>query len=58
MSKTLKCGDLMPGCDFVAQGESEEDILRQAAAHAKEAHGIDEVTDELVAQVRAKISDT
>jgi len=54
----LKCGDLMPGCDFVAQGESEEDILRQAAAHAKEAHGIDEVTDELVAQVRAKISDT
>lgn len=58
MTKTLKCGDLMPGCDFVAQGESEEDILRQAAAHAKEAHGIDEVTDELVAQVRAKISDT
>jgi len=58
MTKTLKCGDLMPGCDFVAQGESEEDILRQAAAHAKQAHGIDEVTDELVAQVRAKISDT
>jgi predicted small metal-binding protein len=57
MSKTLKCGDLMPGCDFVAHGESEEEVLQKAAAHAKEAHGIEEVTDELAAQVRAKISD-
>jgi predicted small metal-binding protein len=57
MSKTLKCGDLMPGCDFVAHGESEEEVLQKAAAHAKESHGIEEITDELVAQVRANISD-
>ena len=47
----------MPGCDFVAEGETEEDVLQKAAAHAKDVHGVDEVTDELVAQVRAKITD-
>ncbi|MEJ2122237.1 MAG: DUF1059 domain-containing protein [Alphaproteobacteria bacterium] len=57
MSKTLKCGDLMPGCDFVAHGESEEEVLQKAAVHAKESHGIEEITDEVVAQVRANISD-
>jgi len=58
MAKTMKCGDLMPGCDFVAEGETEEDVLQKAAAHAKEAHGIEEITEDLVDQVRAKISDS
>jgi predicted small metal-binding protein len=58
MGKTLKCGDLMPGCDFVANGDSEEEVLQKAAVHAKEAHGIEDLTDELVGQVRAKISDS
>lgn len=57
MAKTMKCGDLMPGCDFVAHGENEDDVLQKAAAHAKEAHGIEELTEDLVAQVRGKISD-
>ncbi len=57
MAKTMKCGDLMPGCDFVAHGESEDEVLQKAAAHAKEAHGIEEITDDLVAQVRGKIKD-
>lgn len=57
MGKTMKCGDLMPGCDFVAHGESEDEVLRNVAAHAKEAHGIEEITDDLVAQVRSKIND-
>ena len=57
MGKTMRCGDLMPGCDFVAHGESEDEVLQKAAAHAKEAHGTEEVTDDLVAQVRSKIND-
>ena len=54
MTKVLKCGDLMPGCDFEARGESEEDILQAAATHAKEVHGLD-VTPELAEQVKAAI---
>lgn len=54
MTKVLKCGDLMPGCDFRATGETEDEIMQKAAVHAKEAHGID-VTPELADQVRSKI---
>ena len=56
MSKVMKCGDLMPGCDFVARGESESDILQAAAAHAKEVHHLD-ATPELVQQVKSVIKD-
>ena len=56
MSKMLKCGDLMPGCDFVAKGDTEADVLKAAAEHAKKAHGLD-VTPELAAKVKAAIKD-
>jgi len=52
MAKELKCGDLMPGCEHVVRADTEEEALQQVAAHAKEAHGIEEVTPELVEQVK------
>ena len=54
MTKTLKCGDLMPGCDFEARAETEEELLEAAAAHAREVHGVT-VTPELAEQVKAAI---
>ena len=56
MTKELKCGDLVPGCDFKATGETEDEILQAAAVHAKEAHGLD-VTPELAEKVKAAIHD-
>ena len=56
MSKVMKCGDLMPGCDFVATGETEEDILKAAAAHAKEVHNMD-ASPELVEMVKSVTKD-
>jgi predicted small metal-binding protein len=53
MEKVLRCGDLVAGCSFEARG-TEEEILRKAAPHAMEAHGM-EVTPELVAAVRGAI---
>ena len=50
MAKVLRCGDLVNGCAFEARG-TEEEILKQAAPHAKQAHGL-EVTPDLVAAVR------
>lgn len=55
--KVLRCGDLMPGCDFQAEGETVEDVLVRAAAHAKSVHGIDTITDELAAKVKGAIKD-
>lgn len=57
MSKLLRCADVVGNCDFVARGDSEEDILRQAASHAQSAHNIREITPEVAAKVKAAIRD-
>ena len=57
MAKQLKCGDLMPGCNFVAKGATEDEVLKIAAEHAKTAHGIQQVTPELAAKVKGAIKD-
>ena len=54
MTKVLKCGDLMPGGTFQAKAETEAEVLQAAAAHAKQAHGM-EATPELVEKVKAAI---
>ena len=57
MAKELRCGDVVPGCDFVARGDSEQEILQQAAVHASEARGVSEITPELAEKVRGAIRD-
>ena len=52
--KEFCCGDVVPGCTARFHG-SEDEILAAVAVHAREAHGLDEVTPELVAQVRAHL---
>jgi predicted small metal-binding protein len=44
------------GCSHAVRGETEEDLLENAAEHAKE-HGIVEVASELVEMVKANIED-
>jgi predicted small metal-binding protein len=57
MSKVLKCKDVGMDCDFIARGETEEEILKQAAKHAGMVHGMTEMSDEIVAKVRSVIHD-
>jgi predicted small metal-binding protein len=52
MPYRLACGRLMPGCPFTAEAATEEELLKKAAAHASEAHGIKEITPELAAKVK------
>ncbi|MBD8605618.1 DUF1059 domain-containing protein [Aeromicrobium sp. CFBP 8757] len=52
--KTFACGDVVPGCRASWVCDTEDDILVQVATHAAD-HGIVEVSDELVAAVRAHI---
>lgn len=54
MIKMLKCGDLMPGCDFVVRATSDDVLLEKASLHARDAHGVT-VTPELAELVRAAI---
>lgn len=57
MTKVLKCNDLMPGCNWEGRGESETDVLMQAAEHAKTAHNLTDISPEMMAKVRGAIHD-
>jgi predicted small metal-binding protein len=55
MAKELRCGDIMPGCDFVAKGEDEAEVMSKAAEHAREKHGLNEIDEETARKVRSQI---
>lgn len=48
--KELRCRDVGFDCDAVVHAETEEEILAQAAAHAKQVHHV-EVTPEQAEQI-------
>jgi predicted small metal-binding protein len=55
MEKQIICGDVVPGCAWTASAPTEEKLVKEVAAHAAEAHGVEDVTPELAAQVKAAI---
>lgn len=57
MERELRCGDVVEGCDGVVRGVDDADVMRQAAAHAAEAHGMAEVDEETAAALRSSIHD-
>jgi predicted small metal-binding protein len=58
MGKIVDCARVDPstGCSHVVRGETEEELMKNAAEHARE-HGIVEITPELLERVRANIQD-
>ena len=58
VAKELRCGDVMPGCTFVASGATEEEVLKKAAQHARDKHNVKELTADLVGKVKAAIRTT
>jgi predicted small metal-binding protein len=55
MAKQLRCRDVGMNCEFEARADTEEELLRQAAAHARDTHQITEMSPELANRVRAAI---
>ena len=55
MKYKLSCGDAMPGCSARFEDESRDVILQQVSVHAREAHGVTDVTPELLAALGANI---
>jgi predicted small metal-binding protein len=55
--KEFRCGVLVPGCWATFHGESDDEILKQVVAHAREEHGMDEVPPEVVDEIRSEISE-
>ena len=55
MGKILRCGELFPGCSIEARGETEDEILKQAAEHARKDHGVSQIDAATLAKVKAAI---
>jgi predicted small metal-binding protein len=50
--KEFRCRDVVPNCPYVTRDEDEEELFEQASAHAREAHGMDEVPPEVADTIR------
>lgn len=57
MTKVVNCRDVGFDCDGVVKGDNEDQTLASVAEHAKSAHGLDEVTPEVVAKVKSVMHD-
>jgi predicted small metal-binding protein len=54
--KTLHCSDAGFDCSAVVRAETEQEVLAQAAEHARIVHGVS-VTPELAEQIKTLIKD-
>jgi predicted small metal-binding protein len=57
MAKVLKCGDVNPGCNAEIRADSEHEVLRKAAEHAKTAHHMESIPPEVLSKVKGAIHD-
>jgi predicted small metal-binding protein len=55
MTQKIACNDIMPGCQFKAEAETEQELLATVARHAAESHGVTEITPEILQKVRGAI---
>jgi predicted small metal-binding protein len=57
MAKVVRCSDVGFNCEGVVRAETEEEVLKQVAAHAKAVHNLETVSAEVVAKVRRVMCD-
>ena len=57
MNKRLSCRDVGADCDFVACGKTEEEVMQQAADHARKDHNMNEIPKDLRDKARSAIHD-
>jgi len=57
MAKVVRCRDVGFDCDGLVRAETEEEVLKQVAAHAKAVHNIEAVPAEVVEKVKKVMRD-
>jgi predicted small metal-binding protein len=58
MTYRIACKDVTGTCGFVAQADTEDELLKKVADHAREVHGITHIDDATLAQVKGAIKQT
>jgi predicted small metal-binding protein len=57
MAKVVRCRDVGFDCDGVVRAETEEEALKQVAAHAKAVHNVEKVSEEVNEKVKKVMRD-
>ena len=57
MAKIIRCRDVGMDCEFEARADTEEEILKMVAEHAGTTHNMTEISEDVLAKVRAAIQD-
>ena len=58
MPKTIACRDIgLFDCDWKASAQTEEQLPQEVAKHAAEVHSVQEITPDVLAQVKAQVKD-
>lgn len=55
MTQVFRCSEVFHECRYTASSSSRNEVLARAAAHAREAHHLEEITPEVAALVRSAI---
>ncbi|MEN3283546.1 MAG: hypothetical protein V7607_4686 [Solirubrobacteraceae bacterium] len=55
--KQFRCGDVVPGCQWVTRSDDEHELFERIGAHARDEHGMDEVPPEVMDQIHSVITD-
>jgi predicted small metal-binding protein len=55
--KQFRCGDVVPGCQWVTRSEDEKQLFEEIRSHARDAHGMDEVPPEVVDAIYGVITE-
>jgi predicted small metal-binding protein len=56
MARLLRCRDVGFDCEAEVRADTDDEILAQVALHAREAHGLEDVSDDVVAKVLSVIT--
>jgi predicted small metal-binding protein len=58
--KTISCREAGFECDWIIKGQTEEEVINNAAEHAIKEHGVksEDITPEMKEKIRALVRDT
>lgn len=55
MAKKISCRDVGVDCDYEAEAETEEELMRELEDHAREDHGMEEIPQTLLPKIKGAI---
>jgi predicted small metal-binding protein len=57
VTRELICRDVGFDCDAVVRADSDEEVMAQAATHAREVHGLQQIDTDTEQKIRSVIHD-